>query len=649
MCGIVGIVEADPQRVVQPEELGRMVRTLVHRGPDDEGTVMRSGVALGMRRLAIVDLASGQQPFGNETGDIQLVANGEIYNFRSLREELRARGHVIRTQSDIEVLVHAYEEWGTDFLTRLRGMFALALWDERTRTLIAARDRAGEKPLYWTLTPRGLFLASEVKALLVRPEVSRELDADAVDQFLTYEYVIAPRTILKGVHKLPPGHFLTYRDGHVTVHRYWDAASVRPRAWDEREAAEVLREALRRATVSQMMADVPLGAFLSGGIDSSTLVAFMSEASRQPVNSFSIGFDDGTYNELPYAREVAALFGTNHRERSVSPDLMDLFEKLIVHLDEPFADVSLFPTYLVSRLAREHVTVALAGDGGDELFGGYDAYQAQELASRFAWMGDALLPAAAAVAATLPPTEKKKGLVNKFKRFTAGATQAPSDLGHYRWMVYLSPRAKRRLYSRSLQQALNEGDVYAPVRDMLSRFGHDDGLNRQLYADLSLYLADDILVKVDRMSMATSLETRAPFLDADVMELAFSMPGHFKIRQGERKWILKQAMAGLLPERILTRKKEGFSIPMKNWLRRELQPLMRELLAPDRIAARGLFDRSEVARLVDEHVAGRENHAHTLFPLMVFEQWCDAHLGEPEAVADHPHRGAAGTHRSACP
>ncbi len=353
----------------------------------------------------------------------------------------------------------------------------------------------------------------------------------------------------------------------------------------------------------------------------------MSEASLQPVNSFSIGFDDGTYNELPYAREMAALFKTNHRERTVSPNLEELFEKLIVHLDEPFADVSLFPTFLVSQLAREHVTVALSGDGGDELFGGYDAYQAQELATRFAWMGDTLLPAAAAVAAALPPTEKKKGLVNKFKRFTLGR-----DAGARRPRalpldgVSRPAREDAALCAASLQSALTGADVYAPVRDALARFGHDDLLNRQLYADLSLYLADDILVKVDRMSMATSLETRAPFLDADVMELAFSMPGDLKIRNGERKWILKRAMRGVLPRRILTRKKEGFSIPMKNWLRRELQPLMRSLLSPERMAAAACSSRREVTRLVDAHVAGRENHAHTLFPLMVFERWCEAHL-----------------------
>lgn len=626
MCGIVGIVDRDLSRPVQLDELHRMVRTLHHRGPDEEGSVVLNGVGLGMRRLAIVDLAGGQQPFLNEAGDIKLVANGEIYNFKALRRELEGHGHVFRSSSDIEVLVHAYEQWGEGFLVRLRGMFALALWDGRSQTLIAARDRAGEKPLYWTRTPQGLLLASEVKALLVRPEVSRELDPVALDQFLTYEYILAPRTMLQGVQKLPAAHFLRYHDGDLSVHRYWDAASVPLRDWKDDEAAEALREALRRAVVSQLMADVPLGAFLSGGIDSSTLVAFMSEASSQPVNSFSIGFADGTYNELPYARAVAAQFATNHREQTVSPDLDDLFEKLIVHLDEPFADVSLFPTFAVSQLAHEHVKVALSGDGGDELFGGYDAYEAQALWAKLGWMGDALLPAMAGVAATLPPSDKKKGLVNKVKRFTSGAAIAPADLGHYRWMVYLGARAKRRLFTPSLSDRLRHDDVYAPIREALGRVRQDDAVNRELYVDLSLYLADDILVKVDRMSMATSLETRAPFLDADVMDLAFSMPGHLKIRNGERKWVLKRAMRGVLPDTILNRRKEGFSIPIKNWLRRELEPLMRELLAPDRMTRRGLVEAREVTRLVDAHVAGRENHAHTLFPLMVFERWASEYL-----------------------
>ena len=606
---------------------------LQHRGPDEEGSITLPGVGLGMRRLAIVDLAGGQQPILNESGDVKIVANGEIYNFHELQRELEGHGHRFRSRnSDIEVLVHAYEQWGEAFLERLRGMYALAIWDGRTRTLIAARDRAGEKPLYWTQTSEGLLLASEVKALLVRPEVSRELDPVALDQFLTYEYVLAPRTMLKGVQKLPPAHFLKYHDGRVTVHRYWDAANVPLKDWQPDEAASALRECLARAVTRQLMSDVPLGAFLSGGIDSSSIVALMTPRLRsgqgreRAVNTFSIGFSDGTYNELPYAREVAALFKTNHRERQASPDLGDMFERLVVHLDEPFADVSMFPTFSVSALAREHVKVVLSGDGGDELFGGYDAYQAQALAAKLGWMGDALMPALAGVASALPPTEKKKGLVNKVKRFSAGAAGAPADLGHYRWMVYLSAKDKARLYRSGLRDALGAHDVYAPVREALGRFGQDDLLNRQLYADLSLYLADDILVKVDRMSMATSLETRAPFLDGDLMELAFSMPGHLKIRNGERKWILKQAMKDVLPESVLNRKKEGFSIPMKNWLRRELQPLMRDLLSRERLTRRGLFDAEVVDELMGEHVAGKENHAHTLFPLMVFERWADEHL-----------------------
>jgi asparagine synthase (glutamine-hydrolysing) len=626
MCGIVGIVESDLNRPVLPEELSRMVRMLHHRGPDEEGSITLGGVGLGMRRLSIVDLSGGRQPFSNETETLQLVANGEIYNFPELRRELEAEGHRFRSRSDIEVLVHAYEQWGEAFLARLRGMFALALWNAETRTLLAARDRAGEKPLYWTLTPRGLLLASEVKALLVRPDVSRALDLEALDQFLTYEYIVAPRTILKNVQKLPAGHYLLYKDGHVTVHRYWDAAAMQVRAWTDEEASRALRAALEKAVVSQMMADVPLGAFLSGGIDSSTIVALMSGASRQPVRSFSIGFQDGTYNELPYAREIAALFKTSHRERTVSPDIGELFDKLVVHLDEPLADVSLFPTFLLSQLAREDVKVALSGDGGDELFGGYDAYQAQALAAQYAWMGEPVMPALAAVGAMLPPSEKKKGLINKFKRFVQGAADAPADLGHYRWMVYLGSGAKQSLYSARLQDALVRSDVYAPVRHALRRASADDLLNRQLYTDLTIYLADDILVKVDRMSMATSLETRAPFLDADVMELAFSMPGDLKIRNGERKWILKHAMRRILPESILARRKEGFSIPMKNWLRVELQPLLRGLLSPSRMRARDLFEWAEVSRLIDEHVEGRENHAHTLFPLMVFERWAEEYL-----------------------
>ena len=629
MCGIVGIIESDPQRPIPPRDVERMVRTLNHRGPDEEGSVLLPGVGLAMRRLSIVDIAGGQQPFANEDGTMQVVANGEIYNFPEVKEELIRRGHRFRSRSDVEVLVHAYEEWGEAFLQRIRGMFALAIWDGRTRTLIAARDRAGEKPLYYSNTPRGLRIASEIKALLSRPEVDRTVDLDAIDQFLTYEYVIAPRTIFKNIHKLLPGHYLVYRGGDLAVRRYWDAADVAVREWSEEDAAEALRSTLSKAVRSQMMADVPIGLFLSGGIDSSAVGIMLRDApGGSDVSSFSMGFDDGSYNELPYAREVAVLCGTKHFEGTVTPDVASLFDRLIVHLDEPFADVSLFPTYMVSRMASERVKVVLTGDGGDELFGGYDAYEAEALAGR--WAG--LLPGRAARAADrvlslVPPTEKKKGLVNKAQRFVDGLAHAPASIAHYRWMTFLSAGDKAQFYTPAFQQALVSSDVYAPVREALDRSRSTDLLNRQLYADLSIYLADDILVKVDRMSMATSLETRAPFLDTDVMELAFSMAGSLKIRNGRRKHVVKQALRGLLPERILSRKKEGFSIPMKQWLKRELRPLMERLLEPDRLARRGLVEPAAVARMIDEHCAGRANHAHVLFSLMVFERWAQEFVG----------------------
>ena len=625
MCGIVGIVERDLTRPIPAADIDRMVRTLNHRGPDDEGRVVVPGVGLAMRRLAIVDLGGGQQPFASEDGAIQVVANGEIYNFEAIKSDLVARGHRFRSRSDIEVLVHAYEEYGADFLTRLRGMFALALWDGRTRTLLAARDRAGEKPLYYTVTTRGLLLGSEIKALLSQAGVDRTLDLEALDQFLTYEYVIAPRTIFAGIRKLPAGHYLIYRDQQVTVHRYWDAADAPVRDWTDRDAAEALRDTLGRAVRSQMMSDVPIGVFLSGGIDSSAVAVLMQGSpAGAPVSSFSMGFDDGSYNELPYAREIAELCAMRHFEGTVSPDVAALFDRLVVHMDEPFADVSMFPTFLVSQMAREHVKVVLTGDGGDELFGGYDAYEAESLAARWASLApEAAVRAIDGVLELVPPTSKKKGLVNKTRRFVAGLAGAPADIAQYRWMTFLSARSKRRLYTRSLQDALVSSDVYQPVRAALAGVRTDDLLNRQLYADLRIYLADDILVKVDRMSMATSLETRAPFLDADVMELAFSMPGHLKIRNGQRKYVLKQALGGLLPSRILERRKEGFSIPMKNWLRHELRPLMEGLLSHERLAARGLVEPAAVKRMVDEHVAGRANHAHTLFSLMVFERWAE--------------------------
>ena len=632
MCGIAGIVERDQRKPISSERLLKMVRVLTHRGPDDEGYVGLPGVGLAMRRLAIVDVDGGHQPFKSEDGEIHLVANGEIYNHLELRKMLIAHGHCFRSESDIEVLVHAYEQWGTSFLERVHGMFAVALWDGRQRIFFAARDRAGEKPLYYAATHSTLIFASEIKGILASGMVERDVDLEALDQFLTYEYVITPRTIFSKIRRLPAAHYLVYRDGQLETCRYWDAAAVAPRHWKEDEAAEAVREVFAEAVSRQMMSDVPLGAFLSGGIDSSAVVAMMVEASGgdgSAVNTFSMGFADGSYNELPYARTVASRFKTTHREGTVEPDLRELFDQLIVHLDEPFADVSLFPTYMVSKMARQHVTVALSGDGGDEIFGGYDTYAADQLARRLATVvPKGAVSMLAGLVGLLPASERKKGLLNKVKRFVQGIADEPEDIAHYRWMAFLPVAAKQALYTPELQTSLFQSDVYRPIRESLGSAGTDDLLHRQLYADLCVYLADDILVKVDRMSMATSLETRAPFLDVNLMELAYSIPSELKIRNGERKYILKQALRDVLPTGILRRPKEGFSIPMKNWLRGDLAPIMRDLLAPERIGQRGWFSPVAVTRLIDSHLSGRDNHAHVLFSLMVLERWAESVLDE---------------------
>ena len=613
-------------RSLDPAVIGRMVAKLHHRGPDDTGVVTLPGVSLGLKRLSIMDVAGGRQPISNEDETITFVGNGEIYNFRPLREELVAKGHRFKTGSDMEVVVHGYEVWGDQVVERLSGQFAFALWDSKRGRLLAARDRAGEKPLYYHEGPEDIVFASEIKSLLSRADVPRKLDAEALDLFLTYEFILAPRTIFQGVSKLPPAHAMSVERGKVTTWAYWRAPDTVEEGRSEESWSKELRETLTSAVRSQMMSEVPLGAFLSGGIDSSTVVALMAEASSRPVKTFNIAFREGSYDESSYAREVAKLFGTEHREEIVTPDVVSLFDRLVVHLDEPFADVSLFPTYLVSEVASREVKVVLSGDGGDELFAGYDWYVADRLARTLArFPGPWALGVLEAVSEWFPESAKKKGLVNSVKRFLAGA-RAPEELQHYRWLSHLPAGEKEQLYSKSLRDSLAGFSAAAPVVSTLGE-ERNDLLNRQLHADFKLFLADDILVKVDRMSMAASLEARAPFLDKDVVELAFRMPGSLKLRGYRRKHVLKQAMADKLPPRILNRRKEGFSIPMKNWLRGELRPLMESLLSRERIEARGLFEWPAVERRLREHLEGGRNHAHQLFPLMVFERWAQEFLG----------------------
>ena len=625
MCGIAGVVSRDSLSRPDPGLVECMVERLHHRGPDDTGIMTLPGVSLGLKRLSIIDVVGGRQPIQNEDGTIAFVGNGEIYNFRVLRQELESKGHVFRTGSDMEVIVHGYEAWGDEITTRLSGQFAFALWDGKRKRLFAARDRAGEKPLYYSDIGKDIIFASEIKSLLARSDVPRTLDPVALDCFLSYEFVVAPRTMFSAVKKLPAAHAMVVENGVVRIWPYWTVPEESDSNRSDEEWIEELRETLSCAVESQMMSDVPLGAFLSGGLDSSAIVAFMARASNRPVKTFSIAFSEGSYDESTYARTVSGLFGTDHREQVVDPGIVSLFDKLVLHLDEPFADVSLFPTYLISKLASQDVKVVLSGDGGDELFAGYDWYVAERFAKQLScFPGNRALTVLHALSEWFPPSAKKKGFVNKVKRFLSGAVAVP-NFEHYRWLTHLTPNGKDKLYTNDLKSLISESDTNLSAMAKLDE-RCDDSLNRQLYADFKLFLSDDILVKVDRMSMATSLEARSPFLDKDVVELAFRMPGHMKLRGNTRKYVLKKAMKGILPGHILNRPKEGFSIPIKNWLRRELRPLMDALLTQERVEQGGVFQWSEVERLKSEHIAGQANHAHQLFPLMVFERWSEEFL-----------------------
>ncbi len=626
MCGICGYLNFDRDEHVREPVLRNMCDVITHRGPDEDGYFVLNNIAMGMRRLSIIDLSTGKQPIANEDKSIWIVFNGEIYNFPELRAELEAKGHRFRTRTDTETIVHAYEEWGTECTNKLNGMFAFAIWDNNRRQLFLARDRLGIKPLYYYADDKRIVFGSELKSLLQMPEVPREIDHRALDLFLTYEYVPAPYSILQGTKKLPAGHILIARDGKVETREYWDLRYAENGASKEQLQDELIT-LLRDAVKKRMISDVPLGAFLSGGIDSSTIVALMSGLSDQPVKTFSIGFENASYNELDYARQIAERFGTDHHEFIIQPDVLDLTEKLVHHLDEPFGDFSIFPTYLVSKMAREHVTVVLSGDGGDELFGGYETYIAEWTDQAYRRMVPAFVreKIITPTVGLLPPTEKKKGLINRALRFVEGSN-LPEDLHHTRWMTFLAEDEKKRLYSQELLQQRNGSTAFDFMRRYFERAGTTDPLNRQLYVDIKTYLCDDILVKVDRMSMATSLEARVPFLDHRVVELSARIPGFMKMQKNKTKIILKEALHGLLPHDILYRGKEGFSIPIKTWLKKELKPLLTDTLSADRLKRDQLFRPEVVNRLIDEHMKGRENHSHRLWALMVFHIWKQIYL-----------------------
>jgi asparagine synthase (glutamine-hydrolysing) len=587
-----------------------MAEVLRHRGPDDDGqkSAPSRAAALGFRRLSIIDLEGGNQPMTSEDGKVLLVFNGEIYNFRELRDRLEKAGHTFASRCDAEVVVHLYEEKGAEALGELEGMFAFAIWDDRDRSLLLARDRTGKKPLsYWHDGDRLVF-ASEIKAILEHPDVPREMDPEALPYYLTYLYVPAPLSMFRGIRKLPPAHWLRFRDGKVQVQRYWEPV-VAPEEVSAEEAAERIHLALSRAVERRLVSDVPLGAFLSGGIDSSIVVGLMAHHMREPVKTFSIGFAEAKYDELAYARAAAEHFRTDHTEFVVEADAVAVLPKLIWHYDEPFADSSAVPTYYVSQKTAEHVKVALSGDGGDECFGGYLRYGVIEragLAKKF--------PAFGAALSGVMGLAKRTRSVYRVRRLLKMLDRPVPEL--YAELMSFFPADE---HARLLRDGA-AADVASHVRVPFERFDVDPVTAAQ-YSDLATYLPGDLLAKVDIASMACSLEVRCPFLDREVVELAFRLPGRLKVRRGDLKIALRRAFRGLLPEKILKRGKMGFGVPLPEWFRGPLKPLVEEVILSERARDRGLFRFSEVSRICREHLEGGADYGHQMWILLCLELW----------------------------
>lgn len=623
MCGICGILYFDAERRASLPMLKAMCDTIVHRGPDDEGQVVVGPAGLGMRRLSIIDLSTGHQPISNEDETVWIVFNGEIYNFPLLRQELENLGHRFKTHTDTETILHGYEAWGENVCQRLNGMFAFAIWDQKKQTLFLARDRLGIKPLYYYHDDEKLVFGSELKAILKCPELDCSLNPVALNNYLTFEYIPSPHSIFQEIHKLPPGHWLCWHQDRLQDHPYWQ---LRPQEIPitEGEASEKLSALLKDAVQLRLISDVPLGAFLSGGLDSSIMVSQMAAVMNQPVKTFSIGFKESSYNELQYARAVAKKYGTEHHEFVIEANALELTEKLVRHLDEPFGDFSIFPTYLVSKMARDYVTVVLSGDGGDELFAGYDAYRAHRLDRKmYHWLPKLLKYGLLnPLASRLTPTEQKKGLVNSLKRFIEG-TQLPKSLYHARWMVFLHEQERKQLFTDSMLEELAPYDPYDFIHEYSRHAESLDDITRTGYIDVKTYLVDDILVKVDRMSMATSLEARVPYLDHRIVEFCYSLPPQLKMKGYQTKYLLQKTFWNALPPEVQRRDKQGFSIPIKNWIRHELKPMMLDLLSEERLRDQGLFRPSTVQKWIAEHLDGRHNHSHKLWALMVFQQWMD--------------------------
>ena len=598
-----------------------MCDAIRHRGPDEDGFYVKGRVGLGVRRLSIIDVKGGQQPISNQDRTAWIVFNGEIYNYLELREKLEKLGHKFYTNSDTEAIVHAYDQYGADCPKHLRGMFAFAIWDERTSELFIARDRVGKKPLLFAEVNGDLVFGSEFTALLLHPQISRDIDIRALDYYLSYLCIPAPLTAYQAIRKLEPGHSLRWRNGEIKIERYWQPDFSHKISISEEEAGERALEILRDSVRVRLMSEVPLGAFLSGGIDSSAVVALMSEASSEPVKTFSIGFDEQDFSELHHARRVAQHVGANHHEFIVRPDALEVLPILVQHYGEPYADSSAIPTYYVARETRKHVTVALNGDGGDESFAGYQRYAAMPIAEHYHRLPEFLRESVINRAVGLIPTHmSSRTRTGRVKRFLHAAS-LPKVQRYIRWVSAFDQVAKRELYSEDFTRqtaGFNAGDL------LVHWFAQSNGngiVDAVLLTDIMTYLPNDLLVKVDIASMAVSLEARSPFLDHHVIEFAASLPEKLKLRGLTTKYLLKRVLKKLVPVENLERQKMGFGVPIGHWFRGQMQPFLREVLLSEKALGRGLFKPQTVNQLVDLHVRGERNYSDQLWALLMLELW----------------------------
>jgi asparagine synthase (glutamine-hydrolysing) len=633
MCGIVGQVKP-VSGSVEDALLARMCAALEHRGPDARGLFVDGNAGLGIQRLRVIDLATGDQPIQNEDKSIAVVLNGEIYNYRELREQLIRRGHVLATQGDTEVIVHLYEEYGADCVQHLHGMFAFALWDRRRRRLLLARDRIGKKPLFYALRGRTLTFASELRALLQDRTISREVDLAAIDCYLAYGYIPTPRSVFTSIRKLPPAHTLVLdSDGRVELKRYWRLDYSRKlTVEDPRELHEPIRDAIRTATRRRLVADVPLGAFLSGGIDSSAVVAAMARESAGAVKTFSIGFENRAFDELPHARRVAELLGTDHHEFVVRPDAIEVVPRIVRQYGEPFADTSAIPSFHLAEVTRAQVTVALNGDGGDESFGGYTRYIANRLAHRLDVLPATVRRAAGRVGERLH-SGQVTSLTSKARRLATGLALSPADR-YARYQAWFETPQRDALYTDEFRAATLNSGAAEVIAGPWAQASGDDVVDVMLEVDALTYLPDDLITKIDIATMAHALEARSPLLDHELMEFAASVPADLKVRGRQKKWILRQALRPWLPDDILDRPKQGFMVPVADWFRGELREQVHDVLLDPAALGRGYFRADSVTSMLERHCAGTADESKRLWALYVLELWhrdfVDAGAASPE-------------------